>query len=489
MDAIEHDDSELAGDDAGQGQVVQETYSRSCSPPGMINGKQARRMFGVSQWIWDKWVKQGSIRCGKAVGPSGRFKWYPIEELRQEIQALREPEPFPPPGMVDGPQARRMFSVSTWMWGQWSKQRKLRCGEWILLPGGGRTKLYPVDELRREIEALRNTGPFPPAGWVTGDEAARMFGVARLTWKSWVVQGKVPRGKWFLIPGGGRCYLWAVEDVKRMLEEMRGPDKAYWDPENPGFYRVPPGYVGRKEAWRMFGVDKGTWKRWEREGQITCGKRVNRGGPKLYKVEDLERLLEEFGRYVPPYPDPDRPGCYRVPLSGWDIRRREAIISAEDLPIVEGERWGWNAGAGRSRDDRGYVAHSKRGETTPLHRIIMGVTDPSLTVMHVNDDPLDCRRENLVLRTFSERSGAARKQRTYRGRQCTSRYKGVCWSEEKGKWVAQIKMEGRHRCLGYFDDEIAAAEAYDEAAIRAWGEHARLNFPNGIDAELARAAA
>ena len=45
------------------------------------------------------------------------------------------------------------------------------------------------------------------------------------------------------------------------------------------------------------------------------------------------------------------------------------------------------------------------------------------------------------------------------------------------------KGRARQR-LGAFDDEIAAAEAYDEAARELFGEHARLNFPDGIDAWL-----
>ena len=50
-------------------------------------------------------------------------------------------------------------------------------------------------------------------------------------------------------------------------------------------------------------------------------------------------------------------------------------------------------------------------------------------------------------------------------------------------------MDGKNRCLGRFRDEIAAAEAYDEAARELFGEHARPNFPDGIDARLEREAA
>jgi hypothetical protein len=448
-----------------------------------VHGVEARRVLGVSTWMWDKWLKQGAIPKGKPVGRT-RVRLYPLEELRRTIEALRAPQPFPPPGMVDGEAARQMFDVGTWTWDKWRREGNLRCSRWVERPGGGRAKLYPVEELRRVVEELKQ---FPPPGMVTGDEAAKMFGVSRMTWKGWVVQRRVCCGKPFANPGGGMCYLYAVEDLERLLKELRGPDKAYWDPQNPGFYRVPPGYVRQREAWRMFGVDRGTWKRWEREKQITCGKRVNAGGPKLYKLDDLNRLLEEYGRYAPPYPDPQQPGVYRVPLSGNDIRRREAIIDAADLPLVEGRRWGWIAP--REAGGFGHVAMSHSGETTALHRIILGITDPEATVMHVNDDPLDCRRENLVVRTHSEKMAAARKMRTFRGRPCTSRFKGVCWDEKRGKWVAQIKASGRHRLIGRFDDEIAAAQARDEAAREAWGEHARLNFPDGVDAWLGEQAA
>ena len=58
----------------------------------------------------------------------------------------------------------------------------------------------------------------------------------------------------------------------------------------------------------------------------------------------------------------------------------------------------------------------------------------------------------------------------------TPKYKGVCWCEDRGKWLAQITKGGTYRYLGRFDDEIDAAEAYDNAARELFGEHAFLNF-------------
>jgi hypothetical protein len=216
---------------------------------------------------------------------------------------------------------------------------------------------------------------------------------------------------------------------------------------------------------------------------------VNAGGPKLYPLEELQRMLEEFGRYMPPYPDPDRPGCYRVPLSGIGIRRREAIIDAEDLPLVEGRRWGWSPHTPEDGGpEHGSVTHSKQHETTPLHRILLGLNDPALRVVHLNKDPLDCRRTNLAVKTIQQQTHGNRPMRSIAGQACTSKFKGVCWDKKRGKWLAQIRKAGVGRHIGRFDDELAAAEAYDEAARELFGEHAYLNFPDGIDAALERQA-
>jgi hypothetical protein len=64
----------------------------------------------------------------------------------------------------------------------------------------------------------------------------------------------------------------------------------------------------------------------------------------------------------------------------------------------------------------------------------------------------------------------------------------VCWETWTGKWLVQITADDVHRKVGRFHDEIAAAQAYDEAARELFGEHARLNFPDGVDAALERAA-
>lgn len=58
----------------------------------------------------------------------------------------------------------------------------------------------------------------------------------------------------------------------------------------------------------------------------------------------------------------------------------------------------------------------------------------------------------------------------------TSRYIGVSWNKQANRWVAVINHQWKHITLGFFNDERAAAEAYDDKAIELRGPRARLNF-------------
>jgi hypothetical protein len=387
---------------------------------------------------------------------------------------------FPPTGWVTNREAAQMLGVGletltcvTWKW-----RPMLRgVGKCVRPPNGGRCNIYPIDQIER-IKAAQAAAAQReiPEGFVDKDGACRMFGVTRLVWKNWIRQGKIRFGERSFTHGAGRRKLYTIEDLHRLREELFGDDKLYKTAD--GHYHVPAEFIRREEAWEKFGVGMPTWWRWEREGKITCGTRIP-GGPKLYKVEDINRLLDEYGRYAPPYPDPERPGIYRVPLSGRDIKRHEALIDADTLPLIEGKTCNWSAADGETR----FVSlSSPGGRSCPLRRVIMGVTDPALNVRHVSDDPLDCRRENLVVRTVKQRVRNARKRKSVNGKPTTSRFKGVHWETQTKMWRAGIRMDGKTRRLGRFRDEIAAALAYDETARQWFGEHAWLNFPDGVDA-------
>jgi hypothetical protein len=59
----------------------------------------------------------------------------------------------------------------------------------------------------------------------------------------------------------------------------------------------------------------------------------------------------------------------------------------------------------------------------------------------------------------------------------TSPFNGVSWNKSSNKWQAHIGFNGKKQHLGYFHDEVEAAQVWDAAACEYFGGYARLNFP------------
>ena len=234
-------------------------------------------------------------------------------------------------------------------------------------------------------------------------------------------------------------------------------------------------WLTRQQACAMFGVSESTWLTWQRNGRVTCGKRHRRPGDGhtcvLYPKAELQRLRDQIEQIGKPYADPQRPAVWRVPLTGYTTQR-EALIDEQDLPIVQGKKWNWSE---RSDGTGGIVILARPQK--PLHRLILGLTDKAARVSFANGDPLDCRRENLLVRTQADVAHASRPARTRNGKVCASTFKGVAFDKRSGKWGATIRRGEVETGIGEFDDERAAAEAYDDC-VRVWfGEGAYLNFP------------
>ncbi|XP_078443060.1 integrase-type DNA-binding superfamily protein, partial [Wolffia australiana] len=78
----------------------------------------------------------------------------------------------------------------------------------------------------------------------------------------------------------------------------------------------------------------------------------------------------------------------------------------------------------------------------------------------------------------SERDSPSRRSSVYRGvtrHRWTGRFEAHLW--DKDSWSESLKKKGRQVYLGAYDDEEAAAHAYDLAALKYWGKDTVLNFP------------
>lgn len=96
-----------------------------------------------------------------------------------------------------------------------------------------------------------------------------------------------------------------------------------------------------------------------------------------------------------------------------------------------------------------------------MHRLIMGVIDPTIEIDHIKGNGLDNRKE--MLRKCSHIQNCWNYKKKKNG---TSKYLGVSFYKKNGKWKAQINENGIRKGLGYFDTEIDASEAFNKEAIR-----------------------
>jgi len=79
-----------------------------------------------------------------------------------------------------------------------------------------------------------------------------------------------------------------------------------------------------------------------------------------------------------------------------------------------------------------------------------------IVVDHVNNDKLNNQVDNLQLTT--SRHNVSKDIR--RG---ASKYIGVSWYKNSNKWMASIRINGKQKHLGYFNDELDASKAYQNA--------------------------
>ena len=104
-----------------------------------------------------------------------------------------------------------------------------------------------------------------------------------------------------------------------------------------------------------------------------------------------------------------------------------------------------------------------------LHRHLMKPPH-DLQVDHINGNGLDNRRFNLRIANKSENQQNSRTPCNN-----TSGNKGVFWHKNKGKWMAQIGVNGKNIYLGIFKHKCDAEAAYVKASKDIHKEFSRID--------------
>jgi hypothetical protein len=111
-----------------------------------------------------------------------------------------------------------------------------------------------------------------------------------------------------------------------------------------------------------------------------------------------------------------------------------------------------------------------------MHRIILErheIDLNGLEIDHIDGNGLNNLKSNLRLATRSENSRNSKKKPS------SSPYKGVIFVPSRDRWLAQINVNNKHIHCGYHLTQDDAARAYNRAAVKYFGEFARINVGVG----------
>ena len=169
-----------------------------------------------------------------------------------------------------------------------------------------------------------------------------------------------------------------------------------------------------------------------------------------------------------------RSHIYLPELNAWKIqltKGKYALVDEDDFDKVKDIPW-----HAHEVQYSTYARWDKQSnhvrEKVYLHRFLLDA-QKDVQIDHANYDTLDNRRANL--RLANKMLNMRNRRKVKRGGISSSEYKGTSLVKATGKWHSYIHVNKKRINLGYFENEIDAAEAYNAAALEHFGEFALLN--------------
>ncbi|MES2856325.1 MAG: AP2 domain-containing protein [Bdellovibrionota bacterium] len=158
--------------------------------------------------------------------------------------------------------------------------------------------------------------------------------------------------------------------------------------------------------------------------------------------------------------------CYVETSAGQKVK-----IDREDFERVSNHSWRvTKSTTGRNRVVTS-VRTPKGVRSVTLGKFLMKPAKGKQVYPRRFNEGLDYRKSNLIVCTLAERQRMLPKKR----QDATSTYRGVSYSKTEEKWRAGIEVDGQSINLGSFASEKSAAEAYNKAAKKHFGDVAYQN--------------
>lgn len=155
-----------------------------------------------------------------------------------------------------------------------------------------------------------------------------------------------------------------------------------------------------------------------------------------------------------------------IPLTQGKV----ALVDDEDFERLNKYKWRVHHTRGLYYAQRAEITGSRnKGKSVFMHRDILKLTDPKIIADHIDHDGLNNQKSNLRTCTHAQNQQNSKKHKGL------SRFKGVTYSKRDRRWIANIRVDGINKCLGYFVIEEDAAKAYADAAKKHFGMFACLD--------------